>query len=87
MGVADVVTRGSRGAPVAGGVRRACDDASLSFPVRLCDAPYLLQLLSPSGVRKSAHASKILNVSRTEGHGKGKLIRIFFSVYFGGFRG
>src|SRR5208337_3545487 len=24
---------------------------------------------------------------RTEGHGKGKLIRILFSVYFGGFRG
>ena len=24
---------------------------------------------------------------RTEGHGKGKAIRIFFSVYFGGFRG
>src|SRR5208283_2534207 len=28
------------------------------------------QLPSPSGVRKSAHASKILNVSRTEIHGK-----------------
>jgi len=26
----------------AGRVRRACDDAPLSFPVRLCDAPYLL---------------------------------------------
>src|SRR5271165_926539 len=50
----------------AGRVRRACDDAPLSFPVRLCDAPYLLQLPSQSGVRKSAHASKILNVSRTE---------------------
>ena len=25
-----------------GRVRRACDDAPLSFPVRLCDAPYLL---------------------------------------------
>src|SRR5271166_1703486 len=28
--------------PVAGRVRRACDDAPLSVPVRLCDAPYLL---------------------------------------------
>ena len=28
--------------PVAGRVRRACDDAPLSFPVRLCDAPDLL---------------------------------------------
>src|SRR5208337_1058905 len=32
----------------AGRVRRACDDAPLSFPVRLCDAPYLLQM-SPGG--------------------------------------
>ena len=28
--------------PVAGRVRRACDDAPLSVPVRLCDALYLL---------------------------------------------
>ena len=27
--------------PVACRVRRACDDAPLSFPVCLCDAPYL----------------------------------------------
>ena len=27
---------------LAGRVRRACDDAPLSVPVRLCDAPYLL---------------------------------------------
>ena len=27
---------------MAGRVRRACDDAPLSVPVRLCDAPYLL---------------------------------------------
>ena len=46
-----------------------------------------LQLPSPSGVRKSAHASKILNVSRTEGHGKAGLIRILFSVCVGEFRG
>ena len=32
-----------RDQPVAGRVRRACDDAPLSFPVRLCDAPYLLE--------------------------------------------
>ncbi len=34
-----------------------------------------------------AQGSKKLSVSRTEGHGKGKSIRILFSVYFGGFRG
>src|SRR5271157_3174532 len=31
---------------------------------------------------KSAHASKILDVSRTEGHGKGKLIRIGFTQLY-----
>ena len=46
-----------------------------------------LQLPSPSGVRKSAHASKISNVSRTEGHGKAGLIRILFSVCVGEFGG
>ena len=33
------------------------------------------------------HASKILNVSRSEGHGKAGLIRILFSVCVGEFRG
>ncbi len=31
---------------LTGRVRRACDDAPLSVPVRLCDAPYLLVLSS-----------------------------------------
>src|SRR5271165_5431322 len=35
-------------------VRRACDDAPLSVPVRLCDAPYLL-----SGVRKASLAPNL----------------------------
>ncbi len=38
----------------AGRVRRACDDAPLSFPVRLCDAPYLLwprPSVAPIGAR------------------------------------
>jgi len=30
--------------PSNGWVRRACDDAPLSVPVRLCDAPYLLSV-------------------------------------------
>ena len=30
---------------------------------------------------------KRVTTEHTEGHGKGKLIRILFSVYFGGFRG
>ena len=49
------VRRGCRAELVtAGRVRRACDDAPLSVPVRLCDAPYLLPppapLLSPRAV-------------------------------------
>ena len=30
---------------------------------------------------------KRVTTENTEGHGKGKLIQILFSVYFGGFRG
>ena len=38
---------------VAGRVRRACDDAPLSFPVRLCDAPYLLRPAEMARSRES----------------------------------
>src|SRR5208282_6298311 len=45
-----------RDQPVAGRVRRACDDAPLSFPVRLCDAPYLLRPAEMARSRESPHA-------------------------------